>query len=175
MNNVSHTPGKSQKKAKRKFNFIDFLVVLVILALIGILIYVFSPWTHIEKIWSNSQTELTYFVEIKDVNPEDIDLIKSGDSVLNSVTKNSFGTVSEVTNIENAYVYDYVMNEDGKMTCVISENPKKYNITVKITASADYKEDVGYSVNGCRVAIGEILNLRFPTYECSGYCTQMYS
>lgn len=175
MNSVSHTTGKSEKRIKRKFNFIDFLVILVILAIVGIIIYVFSPWSRIEKLWSNDQVELTYFVEIKDVNPEDIDLIKSGDSVINSVTKNSLGTVAEITDIESAYVYDYVMNEDGKMTCVILENPKKYNVTVKITAYADFKEDVGYSVNGCRIAIGEMLSLRLPKYACSGYCTQIYS
>lgn len=174
MNNISHTPMKHEKKKKRKFNFIDFMVVLVVLALLGSLIYLFSPWTHIEKIWSDSQVELMYFVEIKDVNPEDIELIKSGDAVINSVTKNSLGQVVEVTDINNSYIYDYVLNDQGKMTCVITENPKKYDVTIKITALADYEEGVGYSVNGCRVAIGELLNLRLPTYSCSGYCTQMY-
>ena len=174
MNNIYNKISKSDKKVKRKFNFIDFLIVLVLIAVIGSLIYAFSPWTNIEKLWANNQTELTYFVEIKDVSPEYIDMIKSGDTVINSVTKNSLGTVEEVTNVENAYVYDYVP-EDGKMTCVILENPKKYNITLKITTLADYNEGIGYSVNGCRVAIGEMLNLRLPTYTCSGYCTQIYT
>ncbi len=174
MNNISNKISKSDKKVKRKFNFIDFLIVLVLIAVIGSLIYAFSPWTNIEKLWANNQTELTYFVEIKDVSPEYIDMIKNGDTVISSVTKNSLGTVEEVTNIENAYVYDYVL-EDGKMTCVILENPKKYNITLKITALADYNEGIGYSVNGCRVAIGEMLDLRLPTYTCSGYCTQIYT
>ena len=88
MNNIPHKPVAQEKKSKRKFNFIDFLVVLVIISVIGIAFYIFSPWSKIEKLWSNNQVEITYLVEMKDVSPEDIELIKAGDSVKNSVTKN---------------------------------------------------------------------------------------
>lgn len=173
MNNI---PQKTvAQKKKRKFNFIDFLVVLVLITIVGAAFYVFSPWSKIEKLWSNNQREITYMVEIKDVNPEDIELIKAGDSVKNSVTKNPLGTVADVVSIESAYTYDYVLDENGEMSCVVVENPKKYNVVIKITAYADYQEDVGYSVNGCRVAIGESFDLRFPLYACSGSCTQLYT
>ena len=174
MNNNSHNNTLTQKKPKRKFNFIDFLIILVVVAIIGILIYVFSPWAHIEKLWTNNKVELTYFVEIKDVDIAYIESIKEGDGVINSVSKNSLGTVSEISKIEKAYVYDYVLNEQGEMTCIRSEHPQKYNITVKVVATAEYEEEIGYSVNGCRVAIGEMLDMRFPQYTCSGACTQIY-
>lgn len=174
MNNSSHNTTVTQKKPKRKFNFIDFLIILVVVAIIGILIYVFSPWAHIEKLWTNNKVELTYFVEIKDVDIAYIESIKEGDGVINSVSKNSLGTVSEISKIEKAYVYDYVLNEQGEMTCIRSEHPQKYNITVKVVATAEYEEGIGYSVNGCRVAIGEMLDMRFPQYTCSGACTQIY-
>ena len=67
-----------------------------------------------------------------------------------------------------------IMNEQGEMTCIRSEHPQKYNITVKVVATAEYEEGIGYSVNGCRVAIGEMLDMRFPQYTCSGACTQIY-
>ena len=162
------------KKAKRKFNFIDFLIVLVIIAILGIVIYVFSPWAQIEKLWSNDDVELTYFVEIKDVDIEYIDSIKEGDEIINSVNKNSLGTISEISKMEKAYVYDYVLDENGNMTCVLSEQPKKYNITIKVTVDAEFESNVGYSVGGTRIAIGEMLDLRLPKYVCSGECIQMY-
>ena len=94
MNNNSHNTTITQKKPKRKFNFIDFLIILVVVAIIGILIYVFSPWAHIEKLWTNNKVELTYFVEIKDVDIAYVESIKKDDGVINSVNKNSLGTVS---------------------------------------------------------------------------------
>lgn len=174
MNNTSHNSTIIQKKPKRKFNFIDFLIILVVVAIVGILIYVFSPWSHIEKLWTNNKVELTYFVEIKDVDIAYIESIKEGDGVINSVNKSSLGTVSEISKLEKAYVYDYVLNEQGEMTCIRSEHPQKYNITLKIVATAEYDKGVGYSVNGRRIAIGELLDLRFPQYTCSGTCTQIY-
>ena len=175
MNNIPQKPVAQEKKKKRKFNFIDFLVILVVVTIIGIVFYIFSPWSKIEKLWSNNQTEITYMVEIKNVNPEDIELIKAGDSIKNSVTKNPLGTVVDVVSIDNAYTYDYVIDENEEMKCVVVENPKKYNVVVKITAYADYQENVGYSVNGCRIAIGESFDMRFPLYACNGSCTQLYT
>ena len=174
MNNNSLNTTITQKKPKRKFNFIDFLIILVVVAIIGVLIYVFSPWAQIEKLWTNNKVELTYFVEIKDVDIAYMESIKEGDGVINSVSKNSLGSVAEISKIEKAYVYDYVLNEQGEMTCIRSEHPRKYNITVKIVATAEYDEGIGYSINGCRIAIGEMLDLRFPQYTCSGACTQIY-
>lgn len=174
MNNSSHNNIAKQRKPKRKFNFIDFLIVLVVIAILGVLVYVFSPWAQIEKLWTNNSVELTYYVEIKDVGIEYIDSIQEKDGVINAVTKNSLGSVVEIAKLEKAYVYDYVDNGQGGYTCVRTEHPQKYNITLKIVASADYEKGVGYSVDGTRIAIGEALDMRFPQYSCRGYCTQMY-
>jgi hypothetical protein len=174
MNNNSHNTVGAVKNKKRKFNFIDFLIVLVIIAIVGIVIYVFSPWAQIEKLWSDDEVELTYFVEIKDVDIQYIDSIEEGNEIINSVTKSSLGTIREIAKMEKAYIYDYVLDEKGNMTCVLLEQPTKYNITIKVVAQADFKENIGYTVNGARVAIGEILDMRLPKYTCSGKCTQMY-
>ena len=170
----------TQKKVnKGKFNFIDFLVILVILAVIGLAIYVFSPWTTVEKLWTSDAVDITYYVEVKDVAPEYIDLIKEGDTVLDAVSKNSIGTISEIT-YQSSYLYEYNVDDNGKVSCTRVNAPAQKdgnvaeNITLKITVQADYEKGVGYTVNGCRVAIGELLNIRLPKYTCSGYCVQMY-
>lgn len=176
MNNTSHKPSK--KANAKKFNFIDFLVILVILAVIAILIYIFSPWSKVEKIWTNDAVELTYYVEIKDVQPEHIDHIKNNDIVLDSVTKNSLGKITDIS-YKPSYVYDYEVI-DGKAVCNQVNSPAQKDgnvpetVLIKITAQADYKQGVGYTVNGTRIAIGELFHLRLPTYTCSGYCVQMY-
>jgi hypothetical protein len=176
MNNASH---KISKKANpKKFNFIDFLVLLVIIAVIAVAVYLFSPWAKIEKLWTNDAVEITYYIEIKDVQPEHIDLIKNGDIALDATTKNSLGKITDVT-YKTSYVYEYSVT-DNKAVCNQVNSPAQKDgnvpetVLIKITTQADYKKGVGYTVNGTRIAVGELLNLRLPTYTCSGYCVQMY-
>lgn len=170
--NISHN-GNSAVKKKRRFNFIDFLIILLIVALIAVLIYAFSPWSQIKKLWASNEVILDYTVEIRGVDDEFVDLIKNGDSAINSVTKSSLGTVTAIGGIEKNTELDYTVAEDGTVQGVLSESPDKYDITVHIRATAEYEVGKGYSVNGCRVAVGEELFFRFPRYSCSGFCVAL--
>lgn len=177
-NNVSPRMNKnSMKKEKRKFNIIDFFIFLIILAVIAALVYAFSPWSQIKKLWKTNEVTFKYAVELKEVDDGFINLIKAGDTVINSVTKNSLGTVDRIGTISKSTVLDYVEVEkespNGMTTTyqgVLTEKPDKYDIIVYITATAEYEEGIGYTVNGSRVAVGEELYFRFPNYESNGYC-----
>lgn len=174
MNNANYGTTVTAKKKKKRFNFIDFIIILLIVAIIGVVVYLFSPWAQIEKLWTKDKAELTFFVEIKDVDIEFIDRIKEGDTVIDAVSKNSLGSIAEAPQVEKAFVYDYVLDENGQMSCVISEHPTKYNITIKVNASADFHKNVGFTVNGRRIAVGELLDMRLPQFSCSGTCVQIY-
>ena len=174
MNNNGYGATVAVKKKKKKFNFIDFIIILLIVAIVGVVAYLFSPWAQIEKLWIKDKAELTFSLEIKDVEIEYIDMIKQGDTVVDAVTKNSLGSVIESPKVEKAFVYDYVLDANGQMSCVISEHPNKYNITIRINASADFEEDVGYTVNGRRIAVGEFIDIRLPQYACTAQCIQIY-
>ena len=174
MNNNNIQPvnnGNAVTKKKRKFNFIDFLILLLIVALVGTLIYAFSPWSQLKRLWTANETSIQYVVEIKGVDAEFITLIENGDSVINSVTKSSLGTVNKIDPPQQSSELYYAWNEEkleyqGEMIVV----PNKYDIIVYITATAEYKQDVGYTVNGTRIAVGEELSLRFPDFSHNGYC-----
>ena len=172
-NNISHNSVNAEKK-KRKFNFIDFLIVFLILSFVALLIYSFSPWSQIKKIWSTNEVVLDYTVEIRGVDEQFIDMIKAGDSAINSVTKSALGSVTAIGAIEKNAILDYtVSEEDGTVQGILSESPDKYDITVHIRTTAEYEAGKGYTVNGCRIAVGEELYLRFPQYSCSGFCVAL--
>ncbi len=158
--NISNNKGVNAKK-KRKFNVVDFLIVVIIVTLVGILIYSFSPWSQIKKLWTSSDISIDYTIEIREVDEEFKNLIKKNDTVIDSVTKSSLGKVTAVE-LENSKVISY----DGKPV----EHPNKFDIKVRITAKADYEKGIGYSVNGCRIAVGEQISFRFPKFPCTGYC-----
>lgn len=165
-------PNKQNKanKKKRKFNIIDFFILFLIIAVVGLLIYAISPWSQLKKLWATNETSFQYAVEIRNVDSEFIDCIKNGDAVINSSTKNSLGTVNRIDVKASTQPY-YVRDEiTGTVEYKPIDTPDKVDITVYVTATAQYEAGVGYTINGCRVAVGEELPLRFPQFAQSGYC-----
>ena len=169
--NITHN--STAVKKKRKFNFIDLLIVFLIVAVVGVAVYAFSPWSQIKKLWISNEVVLDYTVEIRGVDDEFIDLIKSGDSAINSITKSSLGKVTAIGEVDRSTTLDYSENEDGNVQGILKEDPNKYDITVHIRATAEYEAGKGYIVNGCRVAVGEELFFRFPQFSCSGFCVAL--
>ena len=168
MNNANNIPLKNNKKTKRKFNFIDFLILLLILTVLVVAVFTIASWSSIEKLLTSSQVSLQYTVELRGVDAEFINNIKTGDTVTDSVSKTELGSVTRV-DIEKHSILDY-KEENGVYTGVPAYYDDKYDITVYISSNAEYLSGTGYTINGTRIAIGEILNLRFPNFSSSAYC-----
>lgn len=178
MNSNTNNSSTKTKKAKRKFNIIDFLILLIIFAVIGASIYAIVSWSNIKSLWSTSTVELQYTVELRGVDKAFINNIKAGDAVTDAVSKNQLGTVDRVDSVKYT-VFDYVKkeipSEDGKNSTVnyegvLSEYPDKYTVTVYISSTAEYEKGIGYTINGRRVAVGEIIEMRFPEFSSTAYC-----
>ena len=178
MNSNTNNSSTKTKKAKRKFNIIDFLILLIIFAVIGASIYAIVSWSNIKSLWSTSTVELQYTVELRGVDKAFINNIKAGDAVTDAVSKNQLGTVDRVDSVKYT-VFDYVKkeipSEDGKTSTVnyegvLSEYPDKYTVTVYISSTAEYEKGIGYTINGRRIAVGEIIEMRFPEFSSTAYC-----
>ncbi len=170
-NNTSVISGKVKNK-KKGLNFVDFLLILIVIAIIGGIVYMFSPISFLKKATSAVEGTLDYTIEIRNVDVSFIDNIKENDIVIDSVSKNTLGTVSAVDhNTKYAELgYQIVEQEQEKYEGFMMEYPDRYNVIVTITANANYIAGQGYDVNNCRIAVGEKLYLRFSDYVCEGYC-----
>lgn len=179
-NNINTSPKK--KTIKRKFNIIDFLVIIIVIAIIGLSVYAVFSWSNIKKFWSNDTVKLGYTVELKNVDQDFISKIKEKDIVTDAVTKNQLGEVDSIDNTEKYWTADYTkeqkIDENGESTIeyafVKAEHPDKYNVKVVITSYAEYEEGIGYTINGKRIAVGEAIDLRFPEYSATGYCISVF-
>lgn len=172
MSNASNTSvikNKSKKK-KRGFNFVDFLLIIIALAIVGGAVYLFSPISFLKGLTSKVNGKLDYTIEIRNVDVMFIENIKENDIVIDSVSKNTIGTVVAIDHNTKYTELDYRQTADGKYEGVLLEYPDRYNISVTITADAEFLAGQGYSVNNCRVAVGEKMSLRFSDFVCEGYC-----
>ena len=172
-NNVSPNNKVVAKKRKKKFNVIDFFVLVLVVAIIAALVYSFSPWSKIKNIIKSNEVAFKYEVEFQDVDKEFINSIKKGEVAINSSTKTELGTVESITTTPDTFL-DYVEKKADDETVtyegVLVEDTEKYDIIVYITTTAQYESGVGYTVNGTRVAVGEAISFRFPHFEATGYC-----
>ncbi|MBE6576640.1 MAG: DUF4330 family protein [Ruminococcaceae bacterium] len=166
-NNATVTKTQKSEKKKGKFNFIDFLLILILVMLIASIVYVLMPSNWIKGMFADKSVNIEYSIEIIGVDKAYIENIKDNDVVLDGVSKANIGTVKAVTDITQYTELKY--NEETNQG-VLSPVEGKYNIIVTITATADYNEGQGYTVNGTRIAVGEKINARFPNYVCDGYC-----
>ena len=169
---------KGEKKIKGKkgrFNFIDLVLILLAVAIIATLFYVFSPDSIIRDWLKKEEKNIRYTIEFVNIDEQYIDYIKKNDTVSDSVTKGNLGTVESV--VPTAYI-EYVLvennvDENGNPTAPTLEpveHKDKYNIVITITAKADFSEDTGYTVGSTRIAVGEKLFLKFPDFVGEGYC-----
>ena len=155
------------KKKKARFNIIDLLLILIVIAMIATMIYLFVPGNIFENLSAEREQEIQYTVEILGVDQDFINNIKENDNVIDVVSKASIGTVMAVSYDTNYSELKY--NEESGEGIMVSY-PDKYNLIVTISAEALYNAGEGYSVDGCRIAVGEKLSLRFPDYSCEAYC-----
>lgn len=177
MNNANNGSGVSAKKKKSsgRFNFIDFLLIVIVLLIVATVIYVFAPFSWIKNLTSTQTRNIQYTVEILGVDEAFAEKIKENDTVVDSISKSGMGNVVAV-DYNNKYTeLQYVITEnpeDGsqKTEGVLAEYPGKYNVIITIYGQAEYSEETGYSLNGARIAVGEKLSLRFPDYVGEGYC-----
>ena len=173
-NNVVNSSAPKKKNSKQKFNIIDFIVLVLIAAVVVGSIYAVVSWSNIKSLWTTKTVNIEYIVEFRGVDATFRDNINDGDVVIDAVSKNQLGIVNSVASIDNYKVLDYktVTEENNNVTYTgeLVSYPDKYNITVYITTSAEYEEGVGYTVNGRRIAVGEKIEMRFPEFSGEGYC-----
>lgn len=168
MNENKTSASTVKKKAKRgKFNLMDFLIIIVLLAVIALIVNSFFSTSFLKKITSDKTVEIQYAIEVQGVDEAYLRNISENDVVLDSVSKSDIGTVTAV-DYSTQYT-ELVCNEEENVG-VLSPVAGKYNVIITVSATAQYKSGEGYTVNGTRIAVGEKINARFPNYVCEGYC-----
>ena len=170
MNNKINNAEENKRKPKHKFNVVDVLILILVVTIIGTVIFTVVSWNSIKALWATSSEKIEYVVELRGVDADFINNIKKNDLVIDSISKNQLGTVQSADSIEPYTVLNYKTSEDGTYNGVLAKDDTKYNITVYISATAEYEKGVGYTVNGTRIAVGETLSLRFPNFSATAQC-----
>ena len=154
-------------KRKRRFNFVDFLILVFVALFIFLGVYVIKPVSLIRRWMDNETYTVEYTVEIENVDEQFIENVRIGQICLDSVSKSELGSVVDVDGNTEYVVLEYdETNEQG----VLTPYPDRYNLLITVHAECTYEEGRGYFANGTRIAVGEAMALRFSDFVGEGYC-----
>ncbi len=147
-----------------RFNFIDVLLILIILAAAVLLAYIFTS-SEITLFDSQQTVEIEYTVLLRNVREEFRDLIEAGDHVTDTVTLYGIGEVTDVSYADGSYTG---INHSAA-TVVNGPYPEHMNVTITIRAQASVGDGF-YDIGGYKVAVGKLIDLRVPHFTGEGYC-----
>ena len=155
------------RKTKLKFNLLDALIVLAILAVIAVLLYVFvwSEDRSVENLAGTSAVPITYVVEVSGIHKDFADMIEVGEKPLDSAVKSPLGLITALETQDHYYTGTNL--HDG--TLVLSKVEDYVNLYITIETEA-MPESYAYTLNGSDLYVGKLINLSFDDIVCSGYC-----
>ena len=152
------------KKRKFKFNFIDIILLVVILAAVVLLAYIFMSG-RIEGFGSNSMT-IEYEVSITRIREEFRGNVNVGDKVVDSVKLMEIGEITNVQYVDSVNI----ITELNSTKIRYPIYPEHLDMTMTIRAEAVISDGF-YMINGYHIAVGELVSIRVPNFTEAGYCT----
>ena len=158
---------KTASSNRFRFNFIDVLLICVVLAAAVVLVYIFTS-SGTSLFGSSETVTIEYTVEVRQVREEFRDLAKIGDMVTETVTQYDIGEVIDVSYVPG--IYTGVNRTTGSI--VVGDYPEHINVTLTIRAKA-VRDGSDYSVGGFKVAVGRAIAVRAPYFTGEGFCTTL--
>ena len=160
------------KRREMSFNVLDAVIIVAVLFVITAIVMMIIPNFNISTI-NGEAVRITYTVVFKNVDESVYDRINASENAVDVNSGAVLGVVAQAPESELSYEFIKV-DENG--TTVAKRNHSDglgMDITVEISATAIYKEGVGFTVDGYRIASGKEMNLRFSNFSGVGYCESL--
>ena len=153
---------KIENKKKKRFNFVDVILLVVILAIIGGVVYAYlSPVT--KQLFAKTY-KVTYTLKVQNVRLEFNNKIKADDKVVETETLKEIGTVTNVV-----YTASKFVGTDASGKTVTNNYPDMYDATITVKADAEMPSGM-YTVNTYSIMAGKTIPFRVPGFTGEALC-----
>ncbi len=159
-----------QEKKKVRFNFIDAIIIIVILAVIGAAVLLITG--DMKQSRSTSDGKIEFEVRITQVDEKNLSLIKVGDTVKDSSTGKVIGTIVNVETKKSVYYGNTAISENGVLTLPQTEYADQYDVYILISAEANKDSRGIYSIGSTRIVIGSPVYFKVPSFAAVSYITE---
>ena len=180
--NNEYVKARSAKRhSGRRMNFIDWLLVLIVLACVGAFVY-FAFFSELDLFGTKEEkVSVQYTVKIENVNAEmlgisidgnsgalNCDFIDTKDRVYDCKTGTLIGRVTSVK-YEQSYKATGALDEYGDL--VYAPYVGYIDIIITVSSSGSFSADGIYSIDGYEIRVGSEIDFRTEGYTAVGKCT----
>ena len=158
------TSGEARQKRGFKLNVIDVILILIIIAAVSALVYIFMSG-NIKNLGSQP-ADIEYEVTITRVREEFRGCVNVGDKVVDAVKLMAIGEVTNVRYNNSVHVIKNLPSGEIKYVDI----PENLDLIITIKASAVISNGL-YMINGYHISVGTLVSVRVPNFTESGYCT----
>lgn len=167
---------KKERSRRGLFLIADVVLLAVIVAAIFFMVSLLTPFSLFDNNKDEART-VTYTVEFKGVEKDAFSSLRKGDTVVDKATGAVVGVVTDLEPRKYVVYTDVPTAEKDETldshVVTRTEYPEEFTtVSVTVTVTADYAEGVGYSVDGCRIAVGREYELNFPGCAGKGVCVE---
>lgn len=159
---------ENNRSKKVKFNIIDAIVIIALLAFVALFIFILDPFGMFNDDAIYREAYMTYIVEIKNVDKEIVKNIRENDDVFNAENADPIGTIVNVEPLPH-YENITIEGENGpEQILKIVEGKEDVHITIYVQCT--FEKDIGYIVGSQQIAVGTPINICSSYFSGSGYC-----
>lgn len=152
-------------KKRKKFNVIDVLILVLILAVIAALLYFF---VFRGSFSGNDVVSLEYNIKLDIIDNRFHGNVVVGDLVTDTVKAYALGQVISVD--YSPAVYTELNQLTGEL--MEYEYPDHEQVNIKVRADAKLTNGQ-YSLGGYPIAVGTRVHFRVPNFVSTGFCTSI--
>lgn len=161
---------ENRERAKGRFNFVDVLIIIMVLAIIAVIVYM----TVSDKmVAASSEKTVTYTVKLPGVNADYISIIKAGEIAYDSSTGKSVGTINSVRTKKTKHVGSKLSTDSsGNRHLSYSEYDNLYDVYVTISVTADIDDRGIAYVGENKILVGSRIYFRCGAFAGTSFCTE---
>ena len=150
-----------KKKNDVRFNIIDFLIIIAVLASVSVLIFRSTISDFVGNVVYNDDAAVTFTV--REVSLDQAQMLKKGDKLYTGSME--LGEVVSVT-YTNSMINVDVESGEGVVYQRVAD-PEKYDVTVTVSSVGAFFED-GYHLAGeMYLGVGKNLTVYSDNYSCN--------
>lgn len=156
-----------KKEKKKQFNFVDVILLVIILAVVFSLVYLVVHAYNNYFLKDGENTQIEYVIRIEDIDNDIRYSVKEGDTLVELDTHTEIGTVVSFREEPSVFIgYD----KDGN--CVQSNDPSRRDLVITVSTDAKGNGSV-YEIDSFTLAVGEEIDFRIPGFTAQGECISL--
>jgi len=155
-------------KTRWKLNVLDIIIILAAILALGVVFMLLNADRGGITLSKGKPIDITYTLQLSNVEPDLLDVINEGDKVIETVEKHTIGTITGMT----TEPYKPTTNNYADGGKVLSVVPDRYfvNLTIAVTVRDNGQE---LSVDGFAIRANSTMSVSGPRWAAQGLVTQI--